>query len=259
MCDETTTGSSEIRHAGRGAEGGAGSESPLQARAAFLAIWDWESVVRHNRGVCKRGRAQHGQNPEGYAAVEAAWRQKQSEILTLQQTLDFLKSCHRRTPFLFFNGNTFADIARNVADVIFAELPQIRRRELTSAVALSQVGRVSPLTAHFFGFMRRPARDCPALPAMGRFALAKARSFPGRARQSLDRPLLRLHATAVKGLPSPTSNGTLRACESSSFPGRARQSLDHPLLQLHATAGKGLPSPTSNGTLRACESSFFPR
>jgi hypothetical protein len=36
---------------------------------------------------------------------------------------------------LFFNGNTFADVGRNVADFIFAEAPAPRRREIVSAVA----------------------------------------------------------------------------------------------------------------------------
>jgi hypothetical protein len=36
---------------------------------------------------------------------------------------------------LFFNGNTFADIARNVADFVFAELPHARRRAVISAIA----------------------------------------------------------------------------------------------------------------------------
>jgi hypothetical protein len=46
-----------------------------------------------------------------------------------------LRSCHRQAPFLFFNGNTFADVARNISDYLFADLPVIRRRELISAVA----------------------------------------------------------------------------------------------------------------------------
>lgn len=36
---------------------------------------------------------------------------------------------------MFFNGNTFADVARQVSATIFAEAPTIRRRELVSAVA----------------------------------------------------------------------------------------------------------------------------
>jgi hypothetical protein len=49
--------------------------------------------------------------------------------------LDYLRTCHRRAPFLFFNGNTFADIARTFSDYLFAELPHGRRREATSSVA----------------------------------------------------------------------------------------------------------------------------
>jgi preprotein translocase subunit YajC len=55
--------------------------------------------------------------------------------MTLLEMLDFFKKCHRNAPFLFFNGNTFADVARQIVVVIFAELPAIRRREVTSAVA----------------------------------------------------------------------------------------------------------------------------
>jgi hypothetical protein len=53
----------------------------------------------------------------------------------LGDTLDFLRACHRRAPFLFFNGNTFADIGRTFSDYLFAELPSQRRRQATSAVA----------------------------------------------------------------------------------------------------------------------------
>ena len=55
--------------------------------------------------------------------------------MTLGETLDFLRGCHKRAPFLFFNGNTFADIGRAMTDYAFGELPPVRRRELTSAVA----------------------------------------------------------------------------------------------------------------------------
>ena len=39
------------------------------------------------------------------------------------------------TPFLFFNGNTFADVGRTLVDFVFAELPTTRRREVMSGVA----------------------------------------------------------------------------------------------------------------------------
>jgi hypothetical protein len=46
-----------------------------------------------------------------------------------------LRHCHRRAPFLFFNGNTFADIGRQILAALFADLSAGRRREITSAVA----------------------------------------------------------------------------------------------------------------------------
>ena len=51
------------------------------------------------------------------------------------EVLDFLQSQHRAAPFLFFNGNTFADIGRRLCDALFGDLPTSRRRELSSAVA----------------------------------------------------------------------------------------------------------------------------
>lgn len=115
--------------------GSPGEQSPLQARAAFLKNRDWELVVRLNRGACERGRAQHGQNSEGYAAAEAAWRARQPQVATLEETIEFLRRCHRQAPFLFFNGNTFADVGRTLVDFLFAEMPTGRRREVMSAVA----------------------------------------------------------------------------------------------------------------------------
>jgi hypothetical protein len=55
--------------------------------------------------------------------------------LTLLETFQFLKSCHRRAPFLFFNGNTFAEIGRALGNALFSDLPFHRRKEASSAVA----------------------------------------------------------------------------------------------------------------------------
>src|SRR5688572_15183485 len=75
------------------AEGSAGEQSPLQARAAFLQNWQWESVVRINRGVWERGRAQHGKNSESFATVEKDWEEWRALEATLGEILDYLRSC----------------------------------------------------------------------------------------------------------------------------------------------------------------------
>jgi hypothetical protein len=135
MSDETAIGPAGAPDRRGHPRGGAGEQSPLQVRAAFLKNRSWELVLGLNRGACARGSAQHGQNSENYAAVEAEWRQNQPAVQSLAETIEFLRQCHRRAPFLFFNGNTFADVGRTVVDVVFADLTTGRRREVMSAVA----------------------------------------------------------------------------------------------------------------------------
>jgi hypothetical protein len=53
----------------------------------------------------------------------------------LLETFQFLQSCHRRAPFLFFNGNTFAEIGRALTTALFQELQFHRRKEVSSAAA----------------------------------------------------------------------------------------------------------------------------
>jgi hypothetical protein len=135
MSDEPATGSAEIRDSQGSVERGSGEQRPLQARAAFLQDWDWQSVVGLNRAACTRGGAQHGQNSESFTKVGEEWEKLRSQEFTLAELLEYFRSCHRTAPFLFFNGNTFAEIARTIADFVFAELPHVRRREVISAIA----------------------------------------------------------------------------------------------------------------------------
>ncbi len=135
MPDETPIGPAGAPDRPGHPGGSAGEQSPLQARAPFLKNRSWELVVSLNRGACERGRAQHGFNRETQEATAREWEQKRNTILSLDDTLEFLRRCHRQAPFLFFNGNTFADIARQITAAIFADLPTGRRREISSAVA----------------------------------------------------------------------------------------------------------------------------
>jgi len=48
---------------------------------------------------------------------------KRPKELSLLDLLELLFRCHRSAPFLFFNGNTFAEVARRTVDLLFADLP----------------------------------------------------------------------------------------------------------------------------------------
>jgi len=134
MSDETANRSARTPDRERSAPGGDGLDSPLQARAAFLKNWDWLVVVSINRGACERSRAQHGINSETGAACAADWEKFHTKTLTLGETLDRLRAYHRRAPFLFFNGNTFATIGRELALALFSDLPSGRKREIASVI-----------------------------------------------------------------------------------------------------------------------------
>ena len=135
MSDETESRSAEAPDGSGHSEGGRGEPAPLQSRAHFLQNWDWSSVAQINGRLCERGRAQRGVNKETHAAVAEEWEKRRTSDLTLLATFQFLRSCHRRAPFLFFNGNTFAEIGRALATALFSDLPFQRRKEASSAVA----------------------------------------------------------------------------------------------------------------------------
>jgi len=135
MSDETAIGSAGTSDGGGHPPGGGGIGSSLQARAAFIKNWSWQSVVSINRGTCQRGGAQHGPNSETHQACGESWETQRPLALTLLETLDALKQQHRRAPFLFFNGNTFATIGRELALAVYSDLPPARKREISSALA----------------------------------------------------------------------------------------------------------------------------
>ncbi len=53
----------------------------------------------------------------------------------MAETLALLRRMHRCAPFLFFNGNTFAELGRQLSSALFADLAPIPLREVASATA----------------------------------------------------------------------------------------------------------------------------
>jgi hypothetical protein len=135
MSDETAIGPAGAPDGGGHSQRSRSQPAPLQSRAKFLENWNWSSVTQINGGLCERGRAQRGINQETHAAVAEEWEKFRTSELSLLETFQFLKSCHRRAPFLVFNGNTFAEIGRALATALFSDLAFHRRKEASSSVA----------------------------------------------------------------------------------------------------------------------------
>ena len=79
----------------------------------WLASFDWEMVVEINRGLCSRKNALHKPTSDGYQPAKTLWENNQFAELSLSDALQVCLQCHRLAPFCFYNGNTFAAIARD--------------------------------------------------------------------------------------------------------------------------------------------------
>src|SRR5690242_4969844 len=98
MADETSLRSGDEGDAEDGPSGGAGKPASLQSRAPFLANWDWQSIVGINERLCRGGRSKHGANSETYAGCEKEWGEGRVKERTFPETLDWLRSFHRKAP-----------------------------------------------------------------------------------------------------------------------------------------------------------------
>jgi hypothetical protein len=100
----------------------------------WLKDWPWETVVIVNAGLCKEKKALHKPTSDGYAPAKQLWESACLRELTLRQTLDICRQCHKLAPFCFYNGNTFAAIGRTMIQDVVQRLPPLKAQTLRSAV-----------------------------------------------------------------------------------------------------------------------------
>jgi hypothetical protein len=93
----------------------------------WLAPFDWEIVTEINRGLCKQKNALHKPTSDGHSPAKKLWKENQSKELHLTDALGVCLQCHRLAPFCFYNGNTFAAIAR---DFIVEGFPRLSADKL---------------------------------------------------------------------------------------------------------------------------------
>ncbi|HEU5125553.1 MAG TPA: hypothetical protein VFW05_15980 [Verrucomicrobiae bacterium] len=89
----------------------------------WLAPFDWELVTEINRGLCQQKGALHKPTSDGHTPAKNLWQKSQSEELTLTEAIDICLKCHKLAPFCFYNGNTFAAIARDFIIEMSKDVP----------------------------------------------------------------------------------------------------------------------------------------
>jgi hypothetical protein len=89
----------------------------------WLAAFDWAMVTEINRGLCKKKNALAKPTSDGYLPAKMLWEKNRLKELALTEALEICLKCHRLAPFCFYNGNTFAAIARDFITELSPGLP----------------------------------------------------------------------------------------------------------------------------------------
>ena len=100
----------------------------------WLKDWPWQTVVVINAGLCKEKKALHKPTSDGYDPAQNLWEKSRARELTLRETLDVCRQCHRLAPFCFYNGNTFAAIGRIIIQDMLRKMPPMEAHSFRSVV-----------------------------------------------------------------------------------------------------------------------------
>jgi hypothetical protein len=100
----------------------------------WLKDWPWETVITINAALCKEKRALHKPSSEGYEGAWKLWETARSRELSLRQTLEICRRCHKLAPFCFYNGNTFSAIGRTMVQGILRNMSPLKAHAFRSIV-----------------------------------------------------------------------------------------------------------------------------
>jgi hypothetical protein len=89
----------------------------------FLAGTPWSAVEDLNSFVCQKGGYQFGHTSDGYEPARELWSNSYAVEMTVMEAAELCRKCHRLAPFLFLNGNTFANVAKVALESALRALP----------------------------------------------------------------------------------------------------------------------------------------
>jgi hypothetical protein len=82
----------------------------MSATRAWLADYTWEIVTAQNAVLYAAKNALHKRTSDGHDITKALWEANHTQSMSLDEAVDLCRRCHRKAPFCFYNGNTFASI-----------------------------------------------------------------------------------------------------------------------------------------------------
>ena len=91
-------------------------------------------MVTINAALCKEKKALHKLTSDGYQPAQKLWEESQIRELTLRETFDICRQCHKLAPFCFYNGNTFAAIGRTLIQDLLRKMPPLKAHSFRSVV-----------------------------------------------------------------------------------------------------------------------------
>ena len=100
----------------------------------WLKDWPWETVVVINAGLCKEKNALHKPSADGYKPAHKLWESSRTRELTLRETLDICRQCHKLAPFCFYNGNTFVAIGRTLIQDLLRHMSPVKAQAFRGVV-----------------------------------------------------------------------------------------------------------------------------
>ena len=71
---------------------------------------------------------------DGYQPAQELWESSRTRELTLRETFDICRQCHKLAPFCFYNGNTFAAIGRTLIQDLLRKMPPLKAHGFRSVV-----------------------------------------------------------------------------------------------------------------------------
>jgi hypothetical protein len=103
----------------------------------------WKNIEQINAKLCEAGGYQVGRTSDGYEPARRLWDEKSPLPLTFMQAADLCRQCHRLSPFLFLNGNTFASCARVALAPAMERLDQKKQTFSRAALAHYIAGTIN--------------------------------------------------------------------------------------------------------------------